>query len=386
MANNIITVGLGWGDEGKGATVDFLCRAYKSKTVIRYSGGHQCGHNVVTEDGRSHTFSQFGSGTLAGANTFLLRDVLIEPHALFNESVHLEKLGVNRPLDKLWVHPKCVVTTKYHRLFNRALSAIENNGTCGLGIGLTRFTALRGVSVYPNDDLDTIMDKLYQIRAILEDHYYSRDSENTAGLVDLLKTTEANHGLSVPRVAHNLHDALRRIQVSEPHYDDETVVFEGAQGMALNEYTGYNSKESTWGNVTIRNALEFLEEGGGSEKCHVLGIARCYATRHGGVLPWPEIHGFGDPGNPDNPYQGKIYAYRWNINYLEWCKATSCTDSVALNHLDHAQELGLDHTEVCRVRQLCDPVSVVGRGRSAVDRTIEKDRIVFNDLGLYDPV
>lgn len=62
----IITVGLGFGDEGKGATVDFLVRERSADLVVRYSGGAQAGHHVVLPDGRRHTFSQFGAGTLAG--------------------------------------------------------------------------------------------------------------------------------------------------------------------------------------------------------------------------------------------------------------------------------------------------------------------------------
>lgn len=84
----IITVGLGWGDEGKGSIVDALVRKTGSPLVVRYSGGHQCGHNVVL-DGEgpkaTHCFSQFGAGTLAGAATYIDRDVLIEPYSFMQE-------------------------------------------------------------------------------------------------------------------------------------------------------------------------------------------------------------------------------------------------------------------------------------------------------------
>ena len=64
MKRAIITVGLGFGDEGKGATVDFLARRLEADLVVRYCGGSQAGHNVELPDGRRHTFSQFGAGTL----------------------------------------------------------------------------------------------------------------------------------------------------------------------------------------------------------------------------------------------------------------------------------------------------------------------------------
>ena len=41
-----VIVGLQWGDEGKGKTTDFL--AEQVSTVVRYQGGDNAGHTVVT--------------------------------------------------------------------------------------------------------------------------------------------------------------------------------------------------------------------------------------------------------------------------------------------------------------------------------------------------
>lgn len=54
-------VGLFYGDEGKGTTVDFLTREYKAELVVRYNGGPQAAHHVVIENGTWHCFAQFGS-------------------------------------------------------------------------------------------------------------------------------------------------------------------------------------------------------------------------------------------------------------------------------------------------------------------------------------
>ena len=59
-----IIVDLGFGDAGKGTTVDYLSRLTPRTLIVRYNGGPQAGHNVVTENGVHHTFAQFGSGTL----------------------------------------------------------------------------------------------------------------------------------------------------------------------------------------------------------------------------------------------------------------------------------------------------------------------------------
>src|ERR671935_3045894 len=101
----IILGGLGYGDEGKGATVDFLARTEPVHTVVRFNGGPQAGHNVVTPDGRHHTFSQFGSAAFVpGVLTYLARPVLVNPLNAFREAEHLRAVGVPDAFDRLVVH------------------------------------------------------------------------------------------------------------------------------------------------------------------------------------------------------------------------------------------------------------------------------------------
>ena len=42
-------IGGQWGDEGKGKVVDFLSE--KAHCVVRYQGGNNAGHTVVTQKG-----------------------------------------------------------------------------------------------------------------------------------------------------------------------------------------------------------------------------------------------------------------------------------------------------------------------------------------------
>jgi len=86
-----IVVGLGYGDEGKGLTTDFLCGQSKFPLVIRFNGGHQAGHTVVTKDGVRHVFSSFGAGTLRNAPTYWSRYCTFSPAYLLYE---LESLPV----------------------------------------------------------------------------------------------------------------------------------------------------------------------------------------------------------------------------------------------------------------------------------------------------
>jgi len=43
-------VGINWGDEGKGRIVDLM--SAKANYVVRYQGGNNAGHTVVTQEGK----------------------------------------------------------------------------------------------------------------------------------------------------------------------------------------------------------------------------------------------------------------------------------------------------------------------------------------------
>ena len=49
MATCAIT-GVNWGDEGKGRMVDLIAEDYD--IVVRYQGGSNAGHTIVTEHGK----------------------------------------------------------------------------------------------------------------------------------------------------------------------------------------------------------------------------------------------------------------------------------------------------------------------------------------------
>src|SRR5688572_1634241 len=141
MRNVFLTVDLGFGDAGKGSIVDFLTRANEAHTVVRYNGGAQAGHRVVTAGPRprEHVFAQFGSGTLAGAATHLSRFMLIDPPAMLEEAGHLARLGVDA-LERTTIDAGAPVITPFQRAVNRLRELARGDarhGSCGMGIGET---------------------------------------------------------------------------------------------------------------------------------------------------------------------------------------------------------------------------------------------------------
>src|SRR5215213_2367436 len=111
MQQALLTVDLGFGDAGKGSIVDFLTRAHNAHTVVRYNGGAQAAHRVVTPgpNPREHVFAQFGSGTLAGAATHLSRFMLLDPLAMIAEAQHLQSLNVTDAFEHTTIDERALV-------------------------------------------------------------------------------------------------------------------------------------------------------------------------------------------------------------------------------------------------------------------------------------
>ena len=58
----LVVVGAQWGDEGKGKVTDLL--AERADVVIRYQGGNNAGHTVITPDGERYALHLIPSGIL----------------------------------------------------------------------------------------------------------------------------------------------------------------------------------------------------------------------------------------------------------------------------------------------------------------------------------
>ncbi|MCC6417596.1 MAG: adenylosuccinate synthetase [Gemmataceae bacterium] len=347
MRRAIITVGLGFGDEGKGAVVDYLARRYEADLVVRYCGGSQAGHNVELPDGRRHTFSQFGAGTLAGtgARTYLGPQMVIDPPALLREAAHLAELGIPGPLDLLSVHPRCLVTTVWHRGLNRLRELARGDGrhgSCGQGIGEARSYWLRHGqdAIFAADllDPDTLRGKLelQRQRVLLEVQPLLAAIEGDCS--EALAVWE----LSTEEVATQLSEVLQGgITLSATVPACRTALFEGAQGVLLDEYRGFHP-HTTWSTVTAHHAWELVEQLQ-VDAVAVLGITRAYTTRHGeGPLPTFSAEltkQLQDPGNPWNRWQGGLRCGWLDLPLLRYAAAVAGPlDGIVVNHLDQLAE------------------------------------------------
>lgn len=346
MKRAVIVQGLGFGDEGKGATVDFLTRELGADLVVRYCGGSQAGHNVVLPDGRRHAFSQFGAGTLAGAATFLGEQTIINLPAMRKEAEHLLEMTGEDPFLKLLVHPRALVSTVYHQQLNRLRElsrGVSRHGSCGHGIGETRNYWLKhgqdAVVAADLNDREALAGKieLLRQRVLLE----------AQELVDRVPVDEHWRLDVLMEPAQQIAGELR--QMAEPLGIRATLpacttaIFEGAQGVLLDEWRGFHP-HTTWSTVTLHHALAMIEENDAEEVC-TLGVTRAYMTRHGaGPLPtWScKLDAqLSDSGNPTNAWQGTIRRGWLDMLLLRYAAETAGgpLDGLVIDCLDHMADV-----------------------------------------------
>ncbi len=341
MKRAVIVQGLGFGDEGKGATVDFLTRELRADLVVRYCGGSQAGHNVVLPDGRRHAFAQFGAGTLAGAATYLGEQMVINPPAMHKEARHLFEMTGDDPFLKLLIHPRALVSTVYHQQLNRLRELARGtarHGSCGHGIGETRSYWLKHGqdAVFAADlkDHQALAGKLELLRqrVLLEaQELVEHIPEDHRWRLELLMEPARQIARQLRQMAAPL-----QFQAVVPEYT--TAIFEGAQGVLLDEWRGFHPY-TTWSTVTLQHALAMVEESEADEFC-TLGVTRAYMTRHGaGPLPtWdPELDArLSDLGNPTNAWQGTIRRGWLDLVLLRYAAEAvgGPLDGLAVNCLD----------------------------------------------------
>jgi adenylosuccinate synthase len=347
-----LVVGLAFGDCGKGAVVDFLARRCSAHTVVRFNGGPQAGHNVVAPDGRHHTFSQFGSGTFVPrVRTLLSRFMLIEPYAMLNEATHLQAMGIDDAFDRLMIDARCPVITPAHQVANRLREIARGpaaHGTCGLGIGELmqdqadhpdlvlragdlpdeRLVArkLRDIASFKHEMLAEMIRRVGSVPRALPCIRTLQDLSWIDVAVEKYRAVADQGSIVDPQ------SACRALNVSG------TIVFEGAQGVLLDESAGFHP-HTTWSKTTFANADALLNEMDYRGSRTRVGVLRTYFTRHGAGPFVSELQTLAgqlpEPHNHDDGWQGRFRLGVFDAVAARYAlAATGPVDMLALTHLD----------------------------------------------------
>ncbi|SFR64997.1 adenylosuccinate synthetase [Anaeromicropila populeti] len=327
-----VVIGANFGDEGKGLMTDYFGANSKNPIVIRFNGGAQAGHTVVTTQGTRHVFSHFGAGSLLGVPTYLSQFFAVNPLIFFKEWEELKLCFCrkkNPVFPKVMVSENCMVTTPYDMLINQVVESQRGagrHGSCGLGF---YETILRNQKTEYQLTVQELLDLKrkgsegrYKIRKKLD---FIRQSYVKQRFCQLGITMVDDNLLSVLQSDGLLEDSLEQMRqfVDEVRVvnfetavkDFDTLLFEGAQGLMLHQSYRY-FPHVTPSNTGMENVVELLTPLKSEiSEIEAVYVTRTYLTRHGagplpGELKEKPYENIVDLTNQPNEYQGKLrFAY-----------------------------------------------------------------------------
>jgi adenylosuccinate synthase len=314
-------VGKNFGDEGKGLATDYLAmlseRESRSCIVVRHNGGAQAGHTVEAL-GKRFIFHEISSGSFRGADTLWAPTFMPDLYKLSDEWESLSALSPKLP--KIFSVPDCPLTYIDDILINMSLETRrgkDRHGSCGMGIDeAKRRSLIPDFRITPYDIVSGGAEAFCNKLQLIRKEYLP---ERLAAL-DLEPSDMHEYGEMILdlNVLYNYCEQMCRnselITIVDEgiirSYDD--VVFEGAQGLILDEENKAFAPNLTSSRTGLTNPDAMLKRLGISEPCEAVYVTRTYVTKHGaGRFPYEEIflaqgRVFADETNIRNEWQGSL--------------------------------------------------------------------------------
>ncbi|WBL26996.1 adenylosuccinate synthetase [Zunongwangia sp. HGR-M22] len=314
-----IVIDLGFGDAGKGITTDFLASQQPEESlVVRFSGGHQVGHTVATEN-LEHTFSNFGSGTFQGVPTYYSEHTTLFPPAILQEGNYLKAYH-----PKLYLHPLAMVTTVYDIAYNRALEKQQGHGSCGLGFGATIARHREEVFFYANDlQFKWVIEQRLQS---IQKYYQNKIAQQSKAVQEYytneLKQYEEAFFVETCLTMHSFYTIAKLADLASSF---QHFIFEGSQGILLDTQHGFYP-HTTWSYTSSKNAIQLIANELNDAQINIYYVTRCYQTRHGNgpMSNTPEVTLINNENeaNVTNEFQGEFRTKTLDPNLLNY--ALSC--------------------------------------------------------------
>lgn len=272
----VAVIGVQWGDEGKGATVDALSR--EADIVVRFQGGANAGHTVIYK-GKPFALHLIPSGITHEHTICVIGNgVVVDPKALLDEIESLSSLGISVTPDRLKISDRAHLTLPYHRM----LDAAREMAGARLRLGTTR----RGVGPTYVDKVDRVGLRVGDLKfpERLEEKLRINWEQKQA-FFNALPPNER------PNFNQILDELLHYAQFLQPYISDtvtwlneqadlgKKILLEGAQGTGLDvdfgTYPFVTSSNTTAGGACTGTGIP------PTKITSVLGIAKAYTTRVG---------------------------------------------------------------------------------------------------------
>ena len=330
MIRCITVLGMNYGDEGKGHLTDYF--SGPDCLNVRFNGGAQAAHGVCLSDGhpagaRDHIFHHFGSGSMSGARTLLANRFIVNP-ILFSQEY--SELSNKMPVRTVFIDPRCLVSTHYDMLINSFQSNFNNsNDTCGVGINETiERSMFKQLKINMRDLIDQGENKVKGVLETIKNEYVPyRIKKLNLSYKEYLKyynkrVTDTNRTIEqflnvIKFMLKNVvvwpDDSLieRFIAKDKKRY----IVFEGAQGMLLDQNRIEYMPFLTRSNTGMKNVMRILQTVKDDIDLTTCLVTRSYLTRHGEGPMFNEFklesapsgyENIQEHSNPYNEFQGEM--------------------------------------------------------------------------------
>lgn len=327
-----IVIGANFGDEGKGYMTDYFAseanKQNKNCLVVCHNGGSQKGHTVVSPSGLRHVFHHFGSGNMTGAATYLSKDYIVNPITFNKEYKDLKRKGI---VTKTFINKDCLITIPFDMMINQIIEEYRNedrHGSCGLGINETivRNNKYGRMTIYDVFNMLPLIIELYSNLDYIAS-YYLPDRLKELGIksiptkwVEILSKKEN----IIKNYISDLYMMRNRIELVDDSVLDkyEYVIFEGAQGLLLDQNNMEYFPHLTPSNTGITNPVNMIKDKNVTD-IEVCYVTRTYMTRHGAgrfdsECSKDEINSnMVDLTNVPNEFQGALRYGKLDLNDLK---------------------------------------------------------------------
>ena len=341
----LVVVGSQWGDEGKGKIVDLLAK--DADVIVRYQGGSNAGHTVITDKG-TFVFHLIPSGVLYPKKLCVLGNgVAIDPGGLIGELDGLKKNGIAVG-KRFLICQRAHVIMPYHKAIDKAAEQAKGArriGTTGRGIGPAYVDKMARIGIRMGDLLNPDLLKKKIQENLIEINVFLRRIYNAKGFTvqSIFKEYQAYGERLRPHIADV------PLILDRAFADGKQVMFEGAQGTHLDvdfgTYPYVTSSSSCSGGACTGSGV------GPTNISAVLGVTKAYTTRVGGG-PFPTE--LDDAMGKQLMTRGHEYgATTGRVRRCGWLDAVLLRYAVRVNGLTSLAMTKLDVLDGCQELKIC---------------------------------
>jgi len=271
----IVLIGAQWGDEGKGKATDLL--GSKVDFVVRYQGGNNAGHTIVTPDGEHFALHLVPSGIITpDCISVIGNGLVVDPGALLSEMDGLAARGVD--LSGLLISANAHLVMPHHRALDRVVERYLGKakiGTTGRGIGPAYGDKVARMGLRVQDILDPAIFRAKLELTLREKNQVLSKVYNRTGIaIDAVCDEYAEYAERLkPYIADTALVLDRALTAGK------VVLLEGSQGTLLDvdhgTYPFVTSSNPTAGGACAGSGI------GPTRITKVVGILKAYVTRVG---------------------------------------------------------------------------------------------------------